>query len=177
MLKPGRFCGAVWFSASIFLACGSEEGDSSNPSAAGAGADGGGTGGSAGTDSGGSSGATTGGSGTAGQAGTPGSGGDSVGGSDGAGANSGGTSTGGTGTAGATGEFWCDMTDANVCRCRNGAKPNASATNSCPASDCCVRTGSGDNHSCACSKPGSLYTCEDVKNFVGGAIVVPSCPF
>jgi len=157
----------VLFSANIFLACSGQEGDSSNPQTAGASAD---TGGSAGTASGGTG--DTGGQGAT--AGTAGSSGESVGGSTGAGADTGGASNG---TAGVASGFWCDVTDANVCRCRSGAKPNATATRSCPASDCCVRTGAGDNHSCACGKPDSLFTCEDVKNYVGGAIIVPSCPF
>ena len=87
-----------------------------------------------------------------------------------------GSSAGGAEAGGAEAGFWCDLSNADVCRCRAGQKPNAAATTSCPSSDCCVRTGGG-NRSCACSKPDSLFTCEDVKNYVSGAIVVASCPF
>lgn len=162
--KPGRFCGAVWVLANIFLACSSQEGEHPNPQTADAGAD---TGGSSGAASGGSGGTT----GQGATAGTMGSSGESVGGSHGAGAASNG------GAGGNATDFWCDVTDADVCRCRSGPKPNATATRSCAASDCCVRTGAGDNRSCACGKPDSLFKCEDVKNYVGGAVIVPSCPF
>jgi hypothetical protein len=115
------------------------------------------------SDAGGAAGESTNGGGTSGVGGSA----SHAGASDTAGAGSGGSESG----------FWCDLSQADVCRCRAGQKPNAVATTSCPSSSCCVRTGADDNRSCACSKPDSLFTCEDVKNYVGGAIVVASCPF
>ena len=138
--------------------------------------------GHSGSETGGAAGKNAAPGGSSGAAGRASSGGDSVeGGANTGGSQSGGTSgSGGSSKAGAGGSesaFWCDLSDTNVCKCRLGPKPNAAATTSCPQSDCCVRTGAGDNRSCACRKPDSAFTCEDVKNYVGGAIVIASCPF
>jgi hypothetical protein len=139
-----------------------------------------------GAETGGSAGTSAGPGGSSGAAGRANHGGDSVeGGASSGGSESGGTSasggpSGGVAGSGAGGSdtgFWCDLSNTDVCRCRTGPKPNAAATTSCPESDCCVRTGAGDNRSCACSKPDSLFTCQDLMNYVSGAIVVASCPF
>lgn len=168
-MTPGRSLALAWLFVSVSWACSGNDDRDHTASE---------IGGSAGKS------ATTGGSsGAAGQASDGGdsvNGGASTGGSKGGGTSgSGGTSEGvaGSGAGGSETGFWCDLGDKDVCKCRSGPKPNAAAQTSCQKSDCCVRTGAGDNRSCACSKPDSLFTCEDVKNYVGGAIVVASCPF
>ena len=147
------------------VACGeSDHSDLNSP--------GGGNAGRAGSESGGAAGNHAGGS-SAGSDQTPG--GEAAGGVMSAGANGGGASgstQGGAGKAGnsAGGGFACTLTDPEVCVCETG-KANGSAP-SCPASDCCVQTSKG----CACKKPSSALSCNDVKNYVSGAVIIPSCP-
>jgi hypothetical protein len=170
MLKPGRSLAITWLFVSVSWACSGNE-DRSHT----------------GSETGGSAGALGGSSGAAGRAsnggdsvkGGAGAGGSESGGIGGGTSGSGGMLAGGAGSGveGSEAGFWCDLSDTEVCKCRTGPKPNAAAKASCPASDCCVRTGAGDNRSCACSKPDSLFTCQDVMNYVSGAIVVASCPF
>ena len=161
-MNLARSLTVAWLVAGASWACGGNE--HVGPSGAE-------TGGFAGTS------AETGGSSAAGRASNGGDtveGGASSGGSAGAGTSGTGA---GSGAGGSEVGFWCDLSDTDVCKCRSGPKPNAAATTSCPESDCCVRTGAGDNRSCACSKPDSLFTCEDVRNYVSGAIEVAACPF
>lgn len=87
-------------------------------------------------------------------------------------AGTGGSTEGGTASAGvASVAYACDHSDPDVCVCRVGAATPGGGQ-SCPASDCCVRTATG----CACKQPGSAFTCNDVKNYVSGAVVISACP-
>jgi hypothetical protein len=155
---------------SIVLTCGVAcgESDHSNGTSPSGGDAGRGGVGAAGNDSGGAS------AGSADE--TPGgdsaSGGVLSGGGGGA-AGKGGSTQGGAGKGGnsGTGGYACNLTDPDVCVCEAGVAANGSAQ-ACPASDCCVKTSSG----CACKQPGSAFTCMDVKNYVSGAVIIPSCP-
>lgn len=167
MLMPGRSLVITWLFVSVSWACSGNENS-----------------GHTGSETGGSAGKTGAPGGSSAAAGRASDGGDSggleSGGTSGIGggtSGSGGTPKGGSDAGGSESGFWCDLSNTEVCKCRTGPKPNAAATTSCPESDCCVRTGAGDNRSCACSKPDSLFTCGDVMNYVSGAVVVASCPF
>lgn len=88
-------------------------------------------------------------------------------------AGTGGSTEGGAASAGAASvAYACDQSDPDVCVCRVGATTAGGGGQSCPASDCCVRTATG----CACKQPASAFTCNDVKNYVSGAVVIPACP-